>query len=53
MYVMRSICFTYTGCFEKSRPMSFPKSEEFLNRFEYFFHNCKLQFIPNILISRT
>ena len=47
---------SYTECFKKkkkSRPMLFQKPEEFSKKFEYFFHDCKLQFIPNILISRT
>ena len=34
-------------------PMLFPTSEWFSSNFEYFFHNCKLEFISNILISRT
>ena len=38
---------------KKSRPMLFRKPEEFSKKFEYFFHDCKLQFIPNILMSRT
>ena len=34
-------------------PMLFPTSEWISSNFEYFFHNCKLEFISNILISCT